>query len=88
MTEIKPKYTTSKNHGGYRPGAGRKTKYEKTVVMRVPDKYTDVIKALIAHLDDTAMINTDYSAVESEAVFLRSLQDRKQDISFKTTPKK
>lgn len=24
------------NHGGYRPGAGRKTKYEKTVVMRVP----------------------------------------------------
>lgn len=86
MSEEKAKSETN-NHGGYRPGSGRKTKYEKTVVMRVPDKYTDVIKALIAHLDDTAMINTDYSAVESEAIFLRSLQDKKQDISFKTTPK-
>ena len=29
---------SEKNHGGVRPGAGRKTKYEKTVVMRVYDK--------------------------------------------------
>lgn len=77
-----------KQHGGYRPGAGRKTKYEKTVVMRVPEKYRDTIKALIEHLDETAMINTDYPAAESEPVFLRSLQDRKQEISFKTTPRK
>jgi len=27
-----------KNHGGYRQGAGRKTKYEKTTVMRVPER--------------------------------------------------
>ena len=43
--------TETKNHGGARPGAGRKTKYEKTTVMRVPEKYQEAIKALIAHLD-------------------------------------
>lgn len=37
-----------KKHGGYRQGAGRKTKYEKTTVMRVPEKYKEVIKHLIS----------------------------------------
>lgn len=77
-----------KNHGGYRPGAGRKTKYEKTVVMRIPEKYQDAIKALIAHLDDTDMIDHNYQAVESEAVFLRSLKDKKQHVVFRTEPVK
>jgi hypothetical protein len=73
-------------HGGARPGAGRKTKYEKTVVTRVPEKYLEVVKALIAHLDETAGLNKHYLAAESEAVFLRSLDDNKQHIIFKTNP--
>ncbi len=77
-----------KQHGGSRPGAGRKTKYESTVVMRVPEKYRDTIKALISHLDDTDMIDKNYSAVESEAVFQRSLKDKGQNIVFRTEPVK
>lgn len=51
MSEEAAKYVV--NRGGARPGAGRKTKYEKTVVMRVPEKYQDAIKTLITHLDET-----------------------------------
>jgi hypothetical protein len=76
-----------KQHGGARPGAGRKTKYEKTVVMRVPEKYRDAIKALIEHLDDTAYIDGHYPKGEaSEPVFLRSLEDNAQHIAFFTSP--
>lgn len=74
------------NHGGARPGAGRKTKYEKTVVMRVPDKYQDAIKALITYLDSTAELNRHYQPAESEKVYLRSLNDHKQHVTFKVTP--
>ncbi len=77
-----------KQHGGSRPGAGRKTKYESTVVIRVPEKYRDTIKALISHLDDTDMIDKNYSAVESKAVFQRSLKDKGQNIVFRTEPVK
>lgn len=74
-------------HGGARPGAGRKTKYEKTVVMRIPEKYQEVIKALITHLDETAYLNSHYkNGQESEPVYLRSLDDNKQNITFKTMP--
>ncbi|MGE6384019.1 hypothetical protein ACQKCO_20780 [Shewanella baltica] len=77
----------SNNHGGARPGAGRKTKYEKTVVMRVPEKYQEVIKALITHLDDTAYLNSHYKNGQgSKPVYLRSLDDNKQNITFKTMP--
>lgn len=76
-----------KQHGGARPGAGRKTKYENTVVMRVPDKYKDAIKALITHLDNTDYIDRYYSEGEiSEPVFLRSLSDNAQNITFSTKP--
>ena len=75
-----------KQHGGFRPGAGRKTKYEQTVVMRVPEKYKDAIKGLIQHLDDTDMIDKNYTAVESNGVFVRSLQDKKQHVFFRTEP--
>lgn len=74
------------NHGGYRPGSGRKTKYEKTVVMRIPEKYKDVIQGLISHLDDTASLNHHYEDSESEPVYLRSLKDKKQHITFVTKP--
>ncbi|WP_434939934.1 hypothetical protein ACRWQN_04645 [Shewanella sp. HL-SH8] len=75
-----------KKHGGYRQGAGRKTKYEKTTVMRVPDKYKEVIKQLIIHLDNTAGLNHHFNESESEPVFLRSLQDKKQHITYVTKP--
>ncbi|PKI04906.1 hypothetical protein CXF78_09935 (plasmid) [Shewanella sp. 11B5] len=77
-----------KQHGGARPGAGRKTKYENTVVVRVPEKYRDAIKALITHLDDTDYIDKHYAAEESEPVYLRSLKDKKQHIIFRTEPLK
>lgn len=78
---------TEKKHGGARPGSGRKTKYEKTVVMRVPDKYQEVIKALITHLDETAYLDGNYQSGDvSEPVFLRSLQDNAQHVTFITQP--
>tara|TARA_R110001592_G_C13139924_1_gene747253 strand:- start:1859 stop:2116 length:258 start_codon:yes stop_codon:yes gene_type:complete len=75
-------------HGGYRKGAGRKTKYEKTVVMRVPEKYKDAIKSLIEHLDESEMIDKNYAATTSEPVFIRSLMDKPQSITFTVTPVK
>jgi len=78
---------TEKKHGGARAGAGRKTKYEKTVVMRVPEKYQVAIKALIDHLDETAYIDGYYqNGQESEPVFLRSLDDNAQNVTFTTRP--
>jgi len=77
MSEVK------KQHGGVRPGAGRKTKYEKTVVTRIPEKYLDAIKALIQHLDENEMIDKHYKDAVSEPVFLRSLKDKPQQVTFK-----
>jgi hypothetical protein len=77
-----------KQHGGSRPGAGRKTKYENTVVMRVPEKYRDAIKALITHLDETDHVDKNYAAEESKPVYMRSLKDKKQHIIFRTEPLK
>jgi hypothetical protein len=45
VSEEKVEYKVT--HGGFRTGAGRKTKYETTVVMRVPKKYNVAIKMLI-----------------------------------------
>jgi hypothetical protein len=73
-------------HGGKRAGAGRKAKYEKTTVMRVPEKYKDVIKGLIAYLDDSATLSHYFGDSESEPVYLRSLQDKKQNITSVTKP--
>ncbi len=76
-----------KKHGGFRPGAGRKAKYEKTKVMRIPEKYQKAIKKLIEHLDETAELDHKYhQPAESKPVYIRSLMDKKQDITFKTTP--
>ena len=79
---------SEKNHGGVRPGAGRKTKYEKTVVMRVPEKYSDTIKSLIEHLDECQMIDKNYTASESQPVFIRSLLDKPQQVTFTVSPLK
>ena len=78
---------SEKKHGGARAGAGRKTKYEKTTVMRVPEKYKDAISALISYLDETKHINNhDPQGSQSDPVFLRSLDDNAQNIVFTTKP--
>ncbi|MCT8988075.1 hypothetical protein [Shewanella phaeophyticola] len=84
MSEEKAEHKVK--HGGFRTGAGRKTKYEKTVVMRVPEKYKDAIKSLIKHLVDCEMIDKNYSGVKSEPIFIRSLQDKPQKITFIVNP--
>jgi hypothetical protein len=79
---------SEKKHGGVRAGSGRKTKYEKTVVMRVPEKYRDAIKALIQHLDECEVIDKNYTASTSEPVFIRSLLDKPQQVTFTVSPLK
>ena len=79
----------SNGHGGVREGSGRKAKYEKTVVMRVPEMYREHIQALIAHLDETRYIDKNYpQGSESEPVFLRSLDGKAQHITITTKPVK
>jgi hypothetical protein len=84
MSEEKVEYKAK--HGGFRTGAGRKTRYEKTVVMRVPEKYRDAIKMLIKHLNDCEMIDKNDTGMRSEPVFIRSLQDKPQKITFMVDP--
>ncbi|MBM7074631.1 hypothetical protein JQC92_21905 [Shewanella sp. 202IG2-18] len=72
-----------KQHGGFRPGAGRKAKYEKTKVMRVPEKYQELIQELVKYLDENDSLGYPADSVESEKNFIRSLQDKKQHIVFR-----
>ena len=54
--------------------------------MRIPEKYRDAIKALIEHLDDSKMVDKNYTANTSEPVFIRSLLDKPQEVSFTVSP--
>ncbi len=76
----------SENWGGKRANSGRKAKYESTKTLRVPTQYIDVIKSLIAHLDETDGVDFNYKSAESDSVFLRSRKDKKQKIKFTTIP--
>ncbi len=68
-----------KSWGGSRADSGRKTKYEKAKVLRIPEKYEEAIKKLIKHLDDRAMMDFNwYGSTESKPVYIRSLQDKRQ----------
>ena len=78
--------SVEKKRGGARPGAGRKAERGETAVMRIPTAYRGAILALIAHLDATADINHYYAAVESEPLFMRSLRDKAQWLTFRTAP--
>lgn len=71
--------------GGFRKGAGNSSIYDKTIVMRIPEKYKESIKALIAHLDSSRMIDKNYPDSESAPVFIRSLDDKAQQITFKVS---
>jgi hypothetical protein len=41
---------------------------------------------LIAHLDASEMIDKNYTPEESKSFFIRSLQDKPQQVSFKVSP--
>ncbi|MEO3684419.1 hypothetical protein ABHN84_19315 [Shewanella vesiculosa] len=75
-------------HGGVRKGAGRKTRYEKTIVMRVPEQYKSAIKALIEHIDECEKVDRHYLPVVSKPIFTRSLQGKPQQVSFTVSPVK
>ena len=75
-------------HGGVRKGAGRKTRYEKTIVMRVPEQYKSAIKALIEHIDECEKVDRHYSPVVSKPIFTRSLQGKPQQVTFTVSPVK
>jgi hypothetical protein len=43
------KKQAERRHGGYRPGAGRKSKYGvKTIVMRIPENRVQEVQNLLA----------------------------------------
>jgi len=77
-------------HGGARPGAGRKPKNKVAAskVMRVPEQYEGVIRALIAHLDASANLGRHYEPFTSEPLFIRSLFDKAQHVTFTVAPLK
>lgn len=77
-----------KPRGGARPGAGRKPKWNapSTKVMRVPEQYAGIVRALILHLDETSMINQHYTPVTSKPLFLRSITGQPQHVTFTTAP--
>lgn len=72
--------------GGPQPGSGRPAIRGKTTVKRIPVAYEAAIQALIDHLDRTKDINHHYAPVESEPLFVRSLRDKGQWLTFKTRP--
>ncbi len=70
-------------HGGARPNSGRKSthQYHETKPVRVPVAYVVQIKALVKFLDENA--DTTDKNVESDQIFLRTLKQKRQFISFK-----
>jgi hypothetical protein len=53
-----------KNHGGVRPGAGRRKIKGNSVVMRVPELYKEAVKKLISEIE---ALKTADSKSESES---------------------
>lgn len=79
-----------KVNGGARPGAGRKPKsaVAATKVMRVPEQYERVVRALVAHLDASAKLGRHYEPFTSDSLFIRSLYDKPQHVTFTVAPLK
>jgi Asp-tRNA(Asn)/Glu-tRNA(Gln) amidotransferase A subunit family amidase len=76
------KEPNSGKHGGARTGAGRKSKYDETKVMRVPARYSEAIKKLIAHLDEIEETELQHPKVESTPVFYRTMRDKRREVTF------
>lgn len=92
MTEDQSKQQEkpASTRGGARQGAGRKPRsaVPATKVMRVPEQYEQVIRALIKHLDASAKLGRHYNGFDSEPVFLRSLYGKAQHVTFTVEPLK
>lgn len=95
-TEPESQKTASKRTKKAAPGEtgkvrGRKPKSltASTMVIRIPPQYKTAVEALIAHLDAGAQLTSFHSDFTSEPLFLRSLYDRPQHLTFtiKTTKK-
>lgn len=73
-----------KAHGGARPGAGRKPKWSapSTKVMRIPEQYASIVRALILHLDETHEICRGYAPATSERLPVCSISGRAQYVEF------
>lgn len=82
--ELVPAAPAPKARGGAREGAGRKSKWQapSTKVMRVPEAYASIVRALIRHLDDTHEVRRGYAPATSERLPIRSLSGRAQYIEF------
>lgn len=80
----------AKQRGGARQGAGRKPKspVPASKVMRVPEQYEAAVRALVAHLDETAKLGRHYGPTTSEPVFVRSLYGKAQNVTFTVEPLK
>ena len=89
MTD-KPDGEQPAQRGGARPGAGRKPKspVAASKVIRVPEQYEAAVRALIAHLDETTKLGRHYEPVTSEPIFIRSLYNKAQRITFTVEPLK
>ena len=77
-----------KQRGGAREGAGRKPRalLNATRVIRVPDDYVPIIRALIQHLDDTRRIGSkDLDCTSPQYIHLGGL--RPHFIQFITSGK-
>ena len=73
--------------GGKRAGAGGKqTNFFETKTMRVPVFYEDVIRDLIHQLHKNKSVCDNDAPVETEPCYLYSLQNKKQEISFRIAP--
>jgi len=74
----------AKPRGGARQGAGRPRKWEAaaTKVMRVPEAYAGIVRALIHHLDETHEIRRGYAPATSERLPMRSITGRAQYVEF------
>ena len=80
----------AKQRGGAREGAGRKPRspVAATKVMRVPEQYEAAVRALVAHLDASAKLGRHYEPFTSEPLFIRSLYDKAQHVTFTVAPLK
>lgn len=82
--ELSENQAPTKPRGGSRTGAGRKPKWNapSTKVMRVPEAYAGIIRALILHLDETQEIRRGYAPSTSSRLPVRSISGRAQYVEF------
>lgn len=80
----------AKPRGGARPGAGRKPQspVAATKVIRIPEQYEAAVRALVAHLDASAKLGRHYEPFTSDPLFIRSLYDKAQHVTFTVAPLK